>query len=133
MSLDNFIKLNKTQKEKGQKTFSNPRNAAAGSLRQLDAKISIERPLSFFAYSWGELSEPLGETHIEALNELKLLGFNTNPLTLRVRDIKDLLAQYNFIEQQRNSIGYDIDGVVYKVDNIELQNRLGFRLSLIHI
>lgn len=126
---DNFIKLNKTQKEKGQKTFSNPRNAAAGSLRQLDAKISMERPLSFFAYSWGELSEPLGETHIEALNELKLLGFNTNPLTLRVQDIKDLLAQYNFIEQQRNSIGYDIDGVVYKVDNIELQNRLGFRTS----
>ena len=126
---DNFIKLNKTQKEKGQKTFSNPRNAAAGSLRQLDAKISMERPLSFFAYSWGELSEPLGETHIEALSKLKLLGFNTNPLTLRVQDIKDLLAQYNFIEQQRNSLGYDIDGVVYKVDNIELQNRLGFRTS----
>ena len=126
---DNFIKLNKTQKEKGQKTFSNPRNAAAGSLRQLDAKISMERPLSFFAYSWGELSEPLGETHIEALNELKLLGFNKNPLTLRVQDIKDLLTHYNFIEQQRNSLGYDIDGVVYKVDNIELQNRLGFRTS----
>ena len=75
------------------------------------------------------MSEPLGETHIEALSKLKLLGFNTNPLTLRVQDIKDLLAQYNFIEQQRNSIGYDIDGVVYKVDNIELQNRLGFRTS----
>jgi len=129
MSHKNFFKLNKKQQEKNEKIFANPRNAAAGSLRQLDSSITRKRPLGFFAYSWGEISEPLGESHLEAIMKLKSLGFETNSLTVKVDTVKELLIHFNFIEQQRNSIGYDIDGVVYKVDDIKFQNRLGFTTS----
>ena len=126
MSHKDFFELNKKQQEKNDKTFANPRNAAAGSLRQLDSNITKMRPLGFFAYSWGEVSEPLGNTHSEAISKLKSLGFETNPLTLKVDTVKKLLVHFNFIEQQRSSIGYDIDGVVYKVDDLKFQDRLGF-------
>ncbi|MDV7141508.1 NAD-dependent DNA ligase LigA [Tropicimonas sp. TH_r6] len=109
------------------KTFANPRNAAAGSLRQLDAAITRARPLRFFAYAWGELSEPLAETQFDAITRLAEFGFKTNPLTRRCDSAEALLAQYRKIEAQRATLGYDIDGVVYKVDDLSFQTRLGFR------
>ncbi|MBU2890502.1 NAD-dependent DNA ligase LigA [Celeribacter halophilus] len=127
MSHTDFDALNARHAERGGKTFANPRNAAAGSLRQLDPEITRARPLKFFAYAWGELSTPLAETQMEAIHRLAALGFQTNPLTKRFTRISDLLAHYREIESQRATLGYDIDGVVYKVDNLELQRRLGFR------
>ncbi|WP_417272411.1 NAD-dependent DNA ligase LigA [Celeribacter halophilus] len=127
MSHADFDALNARHAERGGKTFANPRNAAAGSLRQLDPEITRARPLKFFAYAWGELSDPLAETQMEAIHRLATLGFQTNPLTKRFTRISDLLAHYREIESQRATLGYDIDGVVYKVDNLELQRRLGFR------
>lgn len=122
-----FQSLNMRQGERGGKPFANPRNAAAGSLRQLDAGITAERPLRFFAYAWGAVSEPLAATQIDAINRLKTLGFSVNPLTKLCGDAADLLTQYREIETQRASLGYDIDGVVYKVNDLSLQRRLGFR------
>ncbi len=127
MSHEDFAALNERQSETGGKTFANPRNAAAGSLRQLDARITASRPLRFFAYSWGELSEPLGETQMAAVGRLKALGFQTNPLTQDCDGPKALLEVYAEIEQKRATLGYDIDGVVYKVNDLGLQQRLGFR------
>ncbi|SFI76745.1 NAD-dependent DNA ligase LigA [Celeribacter neptunius] len=127
MSHEDFAALNARHAERGGKTFANPRNAAAGSLRQLDAEITRARPLRFFAYAWGEISAPLAETQLGAIERLKALGFQTNPLTQRFTEIADLVAHYHVIEAQRATLGYDIDGVVYKVDNLELQRRLGFR------
>ncbi len=126
ISHDDFLKLNKIQIEQGEKTFANARNAAAGSLRQLNEEITKNRPLKFFAYTWGELSEPLAKSQFDAIRELNLLGFETNPLFIRVDSIKQLIEHYTLIEQKRSSIGYDIDGVVYKVDDLQLQHRLGF-------
>ena len=108
------------------KLFANPRNAAAGSLRQLDAAITASRPLQFFAYTWGEVSEPLGDTQWDALQRLKKLGFQINPLTKRCDNVAEMLAHYAKIEEQRASLGYDIDGVVYKADRLDFQERLGF-------
>ena len=127
MSHADFAALNARQEASGGKTFANPRNAAAGSLRQLDAEITRARPLRFFAYAWGELSEPLGATQMAAIERLSALGFETNPLTLRLDGAADLLAHYEDIEARRAALGYDIDGVVYKVDDLRLQERLGFR------
>ncbi len=127
MSHADFEALNARQAERGGKTFANPRNAAAGSLRQLDPEITRARPLRFFAYSWGELSEPLADTQMGAIARLSALGFSTNPLTERCDGLDDLLAHYAQIEQQRATLGYDIDGVVYKVDDLSYQGRLGFR------
>ncbi len=127
MHHDDFEALNARQAAIGGKTFANPRNAAAGSLRQLDAAITRSRPLRFFAYGWGMLSEPLAETQHGALDRLGALGFQVNPLTRRCDGPADLLDQYAAIEQQRATLGYDIDGVVYKVDDLGLQGRLGFR------
>ncbi|MGM0586310.1 MAG: NAD-dependent DNA ligase LigA [Pseudomonadota bacterium] len=127
MSHADFEALNARQEEAGEKTFANPRNAAAGSLRQLDARITAARPLRFFAYSWGELSEPLGEAHWQALGRLGELGFHVNPLAERVQGIEDALEVYARIERDRAGLGYDIDGVVYKVDDLDYQRRLGFR------
>ena len=127
MSHADFAELNARQAETGGKTFANPRNAAAGSLRQLDPEITRARPLRFFAYSWGVLSEPLAETQMGAIARLKALGFATNPLTRRCETLEEMLAHYREIEAQRASLGYDIDGVVYKVDDLSLQERLGFR------
>jgi DNA ligase (NAD+) len=127
MTHADFTALNERQKASGGKTFANPRNAAAGSLRQLDPRKTKERPLAFFAYSWGVLSEPLGATQTEAVARLGDMGFSINPLLARATTIKDLLTHYHHIEERRASLGYDIDGVVYKVDDLALQARLGFR------
>lgn len=127
MSHADFAALNERQAERGGKTFANPRNAAAGSLRQLDAEITRARPLRFFAYAWGEVSEPLAETQHGAIQRLEFLGFQTNPLTALCTSSVEMLAHYHEIEAQRATLGYDIDGVVYKVDDLALQQRLGYR------
>ncbi|GAA3875966.1 NAD-dependent DNA ligase LigA [Celeribacter arenosi] len=127
MSHADFDALNARQESRGGKTFANPRNAAAGSLRQLDAEITRSRPLKFFAYAWGEVSEPLAQTQSEAIRRLARLGFKTNPLTRRFDDLESLLDHFRAIELQRATLGYDIDGVVYKVDDLDFQRRLGFR------
>jgi DNA ligase (NAD+) len=127
MSHADFAALNQRQTAAGEKTFANPRNAAAGSLRQLDASITASRPLRFFAYAWGEVSMPLAPTQFDSIARLKALGFQTNPLTILCNGTNALLAHYAKIEAQRASLGYDIDGVVYKVDDLGLQARLGFR------
>ncbi|MHC0052933.1 NAD-dependent DNA ligase LigA [Actibacterium sp. D379-3] len=127
MSHDDFEALNERQAEAGQKPFANPRNAAAGSLRQLDATITRQRPLRFFAYGWGALSAPLADTQKGAIDRLAALGFQTNPLTVLCDGPGAMLDQYRRIEAQRATLGYDIDGVVYKVDDLGLQARLGFR------
>ena len=129
MSHADFASLNARQAETGGKTFANPRNAAAGSLRQLDSTITAARPLRFFAYGWGQLSEPLAATQSAAISRLKALGFQINPLTVLCDGPEAMLAQYRSIEAQRATLGYDIDGVVYKVDDLGLQGRLGFRSS----
>ena len=127
MSHADFMALNDRQSAIGGKTFANPRNAAAGSLRQLDAEITQSRPLRFFAYAWGELSAPLAETQSGAISRLHALGFATNPLTNICQTPAEMIAHYKSIEAQRADLGYDIDGVVYKVDDLALQRRLGFR------
>ncbi|KAA8608802.1 NAD-dependent DNA ligase LigA [Salipiger aestuarii] len=127
MSHDDFAALNDRQEARGAKRFANPRNAAAGSLRQLDAEITRARPLKFFAYAWGELSEPLAASQKAAIDRLATLGFSINTLTRRCSGPAEMLAHYNWIEGQRATLGYDIDGVVYKVDDLALQARLGFR------
>jgi DNA ligase (NAD+) len=127
MSHADFAALNERQAAKGGKTFANPRNAAAGSLRQLDAEITRARPLRFFAYAWGEVSEPLADTQSGAIARLGALGFATNALTVTCDGPEAAIAHYRKIEAQRATLGYDIDGVVYKVDDLGLQSRLGFR------
>ena len=127
MSHADFAALNERQAAQGQKTFANPRNAAAGSLRQLDARITAARPLRFFAYAWGEVSAPLAATQSAAIARLAARGFATNPLTKRCESRAEMLAHYAEIEAQRATLPYDIDGVVYKVDDLALQARLGYR------
>ncbi|MCC5984362.1 MAG: NAD-dependent DNA ligase LigA [Rhodobacteraceae bacterium] len=127
MSHADFAALNARQAEAGAKTFANPRNAAAGSLRQLDAEITRARPLRFFAYGWGELSEPLAATQYEALQRLAALGFSVNPRTRRCDGLDALLQTHAETETRRADLGHDIDGMVYKVDDLALQDRLGFR------
>ena len=120
MSHADFEALNARQEASGGKSFANPRNAAAGSLRQLDAEITRTRPLNFFAYAWGSLSAPLADTQMTAIDRLAVLGFSTNPLTKTCTGPDDLLAHYARIEQQRATLGYDIDGVVYTVSYTHL-------------
>ncbi len=127
MSHADFSALNARQADSGGKQFANPRNAAAGSLRQLDARITRARPLRFFAYAWGQVSDPLGQTQMEALEKLASLGFVTNPLTQLCDGPDAMMDHYRDIERQRATLGYDIDGVVYKVNDLGLQARLGFR------
>ncbi|TNC69487.1 NAD-dependent DNA ligase LigA [Rubellimicrobium roseum] len=127
MTHEDFAALNARAAQAGGKVFANPRNAAAGSLRQLDARITASRPLRFFAYAWGELSEPLAGTQWDSLQRLAALGFKVNPLIQLCDGPDALLATYAVIEAQRATLGYDIDGVVYKVDDLGLQRRLGFR------
>ncbi|MBE2274859.1 MAG: NAD-dependent DNA ligase LigA [Rhodobacteraceae bacterium] len=129
MAQADFAALNDRQRAAGEKIFANPRNAAAGSLRQLDAGITAARPLKFFAYTWGELSEPLAATQLGAIERLAAMGFATNPLTVLCDGPQAMLAQYRLIEAQRATLGYDIDGVVYKVNDLALQARLGFRAT----
>ena len=126
MSHEDFEALNERLVADGEDPAPNPRNVAAGSLRQLDAAVTASRPLKFFAYTWGELSEPLGETQMAAVKKLGSLGFQINPLMKRFDSLEKLLAHYREIETQRATLGYDIDGVVYKVDRLDYQERLGF-------
>jgi DNA ligase (NAD+) len=123
---DDFADLNRRQAESGDKVFANPRNAAAGSLRQLDPAITAARPLRFFAYAWGEMSAMPSSTQEGMVAAFARWGFRTNPLMRRCLTPQELLAQYRAIEAQRASLGYDIDGVVVKVDRLDLQTRLGF-------
>ncbi len=128
MSHADFAQVNERREleEPGKDLFSNPRNAAAGSLRQLDSAITALRPLKFFAYAWGETSEPLGKTQSEAIEKLALWGFKTNPLTKTWARVDEILAHYREIEKARADLDYEIDGVVYKVDRLDYQDRLGF-------
>lgn len=126
MSHADFAAMNRRQEEAGEKIFANPRNAAAGSLRQLDPAMTARRPLRFFAYHWGEASDLPGPTHWDVLQQFKAWGFPVNPLARRCETVEDALAFYCEVQHQRAGLGYDIDGVVYKVDRLDLQARLGF-------
>ncbi|MGB6536572.1 MAG: NAD-dependent DNA ligase LigA, partial [Xanthobacteraceae bacterium] len=121
-----FLALNKHQAEGGGQVFANPRNSAAGSLRQKDASITASRPLGFFAYAWGEMSANPADTQSGMIKWFASCGFKTNPLTRLCNSVEELLAFHREIELQRGSLDYDIDGVVYKVDRLDWQERLGF-------
>jgi DNA ligase (NAD+) len=121
-----FAALNVRQAAAGKPIYANPRNFAAGSLRQLDPRMTAERPLAFFAYAWGEVSEPFASTQFGAIEAMGRFGLPINPLTKLCHSAAEMLAQYRFIEEQRATLGYDIDGVVYKVNDLALQQRLGF-------
>ena len=127
LSHADFAAINARQAAEDKPAFANPRNAAAGSLRQLDAAITASRPLKFFAYGWGEVVGELpADTQFGMVAALKRLGFVTNDLTILCHSTEELLAHYRLIESRRASLGYDIDGVVYKLDRLDLQERLGF-------
>ncbi len=127
MSHADFAALNARQAEAGEKLFANPRNAAAGSLRQLDAGVTAQRPLKFFAYAWGEVLPAMpAATQSGMIAAFKALGFPVNPLTILCDSPEKMLAHFRLIESRRATLGYDIDGVVYKVDDLALQARLGF-------
>ncbi len=126
MSHKDFADLNERQSQAGAKVFANPRNAAAGSLRQLDPAITAARPLRFFAYTWGEAGSVPARTQRGVLDAFERWGFPVNPLTVVCNGVDELLAHYHSIEQQRSLLGYDIDGVVYKVNRLDWQERLDF-------
>src|SRR6202790_5233843 len=121
-----FLELNRKQAEAGKPLYVNPRNTAAGSLRQLDPAITASRPLGFFAYAWGEMSEMPADTQSGMIKWFASCGFKTNPLTRMCRSVEALLDFHRKIEAERASLDYDIDGVVYKVDRLDWQERLGF-------
>ncbi|CAJ0891603.1 DNA ligase [freshwater sediment metagenome] len=126
MTHADFAALNARQQAAGKALFANPRNAAAGSLRQLDPTITAARPLHFFAYGWGEVSALPAKTQWGALEAFKAYGLKVNSRTKLCKSVAEMLSHYHAIEAQRATLGYDIDGVVYKVDDILLQERLGF-------
>jgi DNA ligase (NAD+) len=126
MTKADFLKLNERQKQSGGQVFANPRNSAAGSLRQKDSAVTASRPLGFFAYGWGEMSEMPAKTQSGMTEWFEKCGFTTNPLTKVCRSVKELAAFHADIEKRRAKLDYDIDGVVYKVDRIDWQERLGF-------
>lgn len=126
MTKQAFLALNERQKEAGDTIFANPRNSAAGSLRQKDPTITASRPLGFFAYAWGEMSAMPAETQSGMIKWFEHCGFTTNPLTRLCHSVEELIAFHRSIEEQRAELDYDIDGVVYKVDRIDWQERLGF-------
>ena len=121
-----FLELNRKQAEAGKPLYVNPRNTAAGSLRQLDPTITASRPLGFFAYAWGEMSEMPADTQSGMIKWFASCGFKTNPLTRMCRSVEALLEFHRKIEAERATLDYDIDGVVYKVDRLDWQERLGF-------
>lgn len=127
MSNKDFAALNEKQSQADAKVFANPRNAAAGSLRQLDSLITASRPLKIFAYAWGDASELPADTQTAMFEAFKRWGFPVNDLNQRCLSAVEMIAHYRKIEEQRASLGYDIDGVVYKVDRLDYQERLGFR------
>jgi len=126
MTHKGFAALNKAQEKDGKPTYANPRNSAAGSVRQLDPAITAGRSLNFFAYTWGEISELLAKTQMGMLEKFTDYGFVVNPLVRRCQTLDQMLKFYRDIEGKRARLGYDIDGVVYKVDRLDLQERLGF-------
>ena len=126
MTKPDFLALNKRQAEAGGQIFANPRNSAAGSLRQKDPSITASRPLGFFAYSWGELSELSADTQSGMLQWFDKAGFDTNPLWKTVTSVEEMIAFHRPIESERAQLDYDIDGVVYKIDRLDWQERLGF-------
>src|SRR5499427_361878 len=121
-----FLALNERQKAAGDIIFANPRNSAAGSLRQKDPKVTASRPLGFFAYAWGQMSDMPEATQSGMIKWFERCGFKTNPLTKVCHSVDELLAFHHKIEEQRAQLDYDIDGVVYKVDRLDWQERLGF-------
>ncbi|MEM7516257.1 MAG: NAD-dependent DNA ligase LigA, partial [Planctomycetota bacterium] len=125
ISKSDFAEMNAGFEERGEKVFANPRNAAAGSLRQKDHKITASRPLRFFTHGTGEMSAPLAETFSRTVEALEKLGFPANPLAKLCQSADEALAHYRSIEEQRATLDYDIDGVVYKVDRLDWQERLG--------
>lgn len=127
MAKSDFLALNEQMVAEGKQTYVNPRNTAAGSLRQLDAKVTASRKLRFFAYAWGEMSEMPADTQHGMVEVFAKWGFPVNPLTKRLQSADELIAHYRAIGLERASLDYDIDGVVYKVDRLDLQTRLGFR------
>ena len=126
LTKEDFRALNERQAEAGEKVFANPRNAAAGSLRQLDSSITASRPLKMFSYAWGEVSEPVANNQWAFLDRLKGWGFDVNPLTRLCGSLSDVMAAYTDVGDQRASLNYDIDGMVYKVNRFDWQERLGF-------
>jgi len=126
MSISDFQLLNQNQEKSGAKIFANPRNAAAGSLRQLDVSITASRNLRFFAYAWGEASVIPGETQAEVLARFRQWGFSVNPLSLVCANMEEAIEAYKKIEELRSGLDYDIDGVVFKVNRLDWQARLGF-------
>ncbi|MFV0298741.1 MAG: NAD-dependent DNA ligase LigA [Hyphomicrobiaceae bacterium] len=126
MAHDDFRRLNEAQAAAGDKTFANPRNAAAGSLRQLDSTITARRPLRFFAYAWGAATGLPAETQDGVVQAFKAWGLPTNPLMRLCGSVEEMLTFYRDIGERRATLGYDIDGVVYKVNRLDLQRRLGF-------
>jgi len=126
MSHADFAVLNQRMEANGGKVFANPRNAAAGSLRQLNPEITKSRPLRFFAYAWGEMSDMPSETQLGMVEAFKGWGFQVNPRMVRAESAEELISIYRTIEEDRPHLGYDIDGVVYKIDRLDLQGRLGF-------
>ena len=126
MTRADFAALNERQRVASGKIFANPRNAAAGSLRQLDPAITADRPLRFFAYAWGEISAPIARTHHDFLRVLEGFGFPVNPEARLCRGVEDMLAFYRQVGDRRADLPYDIDGVVFKVDRLDWQERLGF-------
>lgn len=126
MTHASFLQLNQRMEAEGKPLYVNPRNTAAGSLRQLDSAVTATRPLRFFAYAWGEVSALPATTQMGVVEKFSKWGFSVNPLMRKFTDIDQLIAHYHDIETQRSALGYDIDGVVYKVNNLALQDRLGF-------
>src|SRR5450830_1229680 len=126
MTKTDFLVLNKRQAERGEPIFANPRNSAAGSLRQKDPGVTASRPLGFFAYAWGQMSEMPADSQSCMIKWFAGCGFKTNPLTRIRHSVEELLAFHREIEQTRAKLDYDIDGVVYKVDRLDWQERLGF-------
>ncbi|MCA0341165.1 NAD-dependent DNA ligase LigA [Shinella sp. 838] len=127
MAKSDFLALNEKMAAEGKQTYVNPRNTAAGSLRQLDATVTASRKLRFFAYAWGEMSAMPADTQYGMIEVLKAWGFPVNPMTKRLSRVDDIIAHYREIGLDRPDLDYDIDGVVYKVDELALQERLGFR------
>lgn len=121
-----FDALNQIQTAQNKKTFANPRNAAAGSLRQLDANITAQRPLKFFAYAWGEMSKNVADSQSEMMAYFRDWGFQVNPLLIEADSVAELMAHWALVGEQRAELGYDIDGMVYKIDRLDWQKRLGF-------
>ncbi len=126
MATADFMALNARQEEAGEKLFANPRNAAAGSLRQKDAGVTARRPLKFWAHGWGAASAVPGETQVDIVQSIEAWGLPVSPLFRRCETLDEMLAHYESINRQRPDLPYEIDGVVYKVDRLDWQKRLGF-------